>query len=71
MDKSARNYCGLLFDSVERKIILDFYKKCETKSKIWKWWHSNIIIDRYESLKALKDAEKVFNKEIKSFFRFS
>lgn len=65
MDKGTHNNIGLLFDSIERQIIIDFYKRCKTKSKFWKWWHSNIIIDRYESLKALKDAEK----EIKSFFR--
>lgn len=62
------NGCGLLFDYIERQIILDFYKRCETKSKRWKWWHSNIIVDRYERLKALKDAEKVFSEKINKSF---
>jgi hypothetical protein len=67
-NKHIVNGCGLLLDYWERQIILDFYKRCETKSKWWKWWHSNIIVDRYEQLKAKRNFDRDFSEMINNSF---
>jgi hypothetical protein len=62
---------SLLFDCIERQIIIDFYKKCETKSKWWKWWNSNTIINRYEQLKALRDFERCIFEMIDKALKYN
>ena len=59
----------MIFDTIERQIILDFYKESETKSNFWIWWHKNVIVSRYETIKAQRDFYKTLIQEMqKSMF---
>lgn len=57
--QNARN--GLLLDQIDRQIIIEFYKKSESKSKLWIWWHKNVIVSRYEGLKSSRELDRSYN----------
>jgi adenylate kinase family enzyme len=61
---------GLLFDQISRQIIREFYEKSKTKSKTWIWWHKNLIVTCFETLKAQRDFDKALNKSIKESLLF-
>lgn len=55
----------LLFNSFERRIIIDFYERSKTKSKLWIYFHKNQLVSRFELLKAKKDLNNAVMDDFK------
>ena len=55
----------LLFNSFERRIIIDFYERSKTKSRLWIYFHKNQLVSRFELLKAKKDLNNAVMDDFK------
>ena len=60
----------LLFNSFERRIIIDFYERSKTKSKLWIYFNENQLVSRFEGLKAKKDLNNAIMEDFKECFIF-
>jgi len=70
MNNSENPQLHKLFDQIERQIVRKFYEKSKTKSKSWIWWNKNIIVTRFETLKAQRDFDKAIKKSFKESLLF-
>lgn len=59
----------LLLNEIERQIIIGFYEKSKSKSKLWIWWHKSITVSNYEILKAKRDFWKSIDADIEKLFK--
>ena len=60
----------LLFNSFERRMIIGFYERSKTKSKLWIYFHENQLVSRFEGLKAKKDLNNAIMEDLKECFIF-
>ena len=54
-----------LFDEIDRKIIIEFYKERKRRGAWWAWRNENSIVTRYEQIKAFRDFERACYKNRK------
>ena len=47
-----------LFDEIDRKIIIEFYKESKRRGAWWTWRNENSIVTQYEQIKAFRDFER-------------
>ena len=59
----------LLFNQLERQIIIDFNSKKKSKGKFWAWWRSNIITDRFNILKAKRQLSRDIDALVKKLVK--
>jgi hypothetical protein len=54
-----------LFDEIDRKVIIEFYKESKRRGAWWTWRNENSIVTRYEQIKAFRDFERTCYKNRK------
>lgn len=63
LNKKSVNGGNLIFDFIDRQIIIDFYKNYPNGS----YWKKHLIVERFERLKAIKEFKKEVKKELGKF----
>ena len=59
--KTTKN---ILISQVDRQIIIEFYRESKTKSKLWIWFYTPMVVSQYEIMKAKKEFIKNMIKAI-------